>query len=197
MATTWDKAQFYASYRIAPVCLETNRRYSETPLHYHEAVIKPILRGIYQRLIQALEITADDHILIVGCGFGWGAEILQELTGCAVVGSDISEYIQANKNKSGDDELQEAIEIAGLNKSDGLGLEIWQKFSNPNPRATIEIHNENLLTEASRSKIPSGITRIITEDFWSTLDQADRDALQVALDAFGVPVNHIIRGAIV
>ena len=125
---TWDtKADWDAAYSFGAEgdVGHPNTR-DEVRLHYHRAT-KAGANSLDHatRLAAALGWTAPGPtILIVGAGFGWTAEALEGLGFLTVVGTDLSAYIQSNKDGTEDAEIDAEISAVGLDPASGEGLAI-------------------------------------------------------------------------
>ena len=220
----YEKADFYAAYGTYAVDPVTRHRFAkfQSPsvfggqeitlrLHYHPLVIKPSKVAMAQRLIDYLQaqgtpLTATDRVVIIGGAFGWTGEALEDLIpGLEAVSVDMSQYVQDTKNLSPDDELLESIVAGGKNVGDGgVGDFLFSKFSDPNPRARngAKVLQEDLSTVKSRNEVrkvlqQSDPTRVITEEVWQILTQAEKDKYTAAAASWGVPLTHIIDGVII
>ena len=129
---TWDtKADWDAAYSFGAEgdTGHTNTR-AEVRLHYHRS-FKAGANSLNHatRLAAALGWTVPGPtILIVGAGFGWTAEALEDLGFATVVGTDTSTYIQNNKDLNEDTEIDVEITAVGLDPSTGEGLEIKNRL---------------------------------------------------------------------
>lgn len=203
MATIWTKAEYLASYSICPRGTYRYpdghvepRRFPEIRLHYHPAVIKPIIQQRYERLIAAKTFSPTDKVVVFGAGFGWMCEELTSRIGCVTIGLDNSQYILDNKNLSPDDELLESIQAAGYNITDDPGKQIWEQFKQTAPRTTANIQNYDVLTVQGRQSIVQALggkpTHVITEDVWQYFTPQEQNDLTAAFTKLGAVVIHII-----
>ena len=220
----YEKVDFTAAYGIYAVDPVTRHRYVNfsSPnvlgganitcrLHYHPQVIKPSKVLLAQRLIdyliaQGTPLTATDMLCIIGGAFGWLGEALEDLIpGLEVVSVDLSQYVQDTKDLSPDDELIESIEAEGHTATDGgVGQFLFDKFTDPNPRSRNggKVLQEGLDTVKSRNAVRKALqqadpTRVITEELWQILTQAEKDKYTAAAANWGVPMTHIIDGVII
>lgn len=194
----YTKADFDAQYSI-----RAEREWGhpntrpEVRLHYHRKVIHPILEERWKVIIPLLGITATDTVVVCGCGFGWGAEILQELTGCKVIGIDTSDYVNTEKDKTEAAEIAACIAEVGLDPATGEGLELYNKLYTPEPRAKITILKEDGMTAPSRTNILTALggitpTWIITEDMINDFADEQIAAWVTEANSTGIPVAHFI-----
>ena len=199
----YTKADFYSLYSDCPVCPDTSRRYVEVRLHYHPVLVdRIILDKCVDRRLEKIPLTADDKVLLPGCGFGWLGEKIAARVGCEVLGVEVSDYVFEVKDRNGDIELRDAIE--GSRKCDytadeGVGKEIWDKFSNGRAHSTIPIIYGNYCD----GPVDLGTfvpTVVITEELLNCFrngHEEERLCLLDNLEALGVPTYHIIDGSVV
>lgn len=159
---------------------------SEVRLHYHRSVMIPILQNRWDKLIpDILPILADDLVVLVGAGFGWGAEILKQKTGARVIGTDISDWIESVKDTSEEAEIDTCIRKVGLEPGTERGLEIKQKYFILSPRCRMTILNEDLATEVGRKNLFKVLGKkpdwVITEDFIQTFSDDEAKIFDVEL----------------
>jgi hypothetical protein len=209
----YEKADFYSAYGFYPVDPDTGIRYAgakipEFPgqeitlrLHYHPYKYRQVAEVLADKLIKEKNITKDDVIIIFGGAYGWLGEALIVKTGCSAVSVDLSDYIQSTKDLSADDELIEAITASGYDPLSGVGLYLFNKFSDPRSRAVIEVLQEDLSSPSSINRVkkalPSNPSKIITEEVWQLFSEQERLAYTSRLDNFGSEVIHIIDGVII
>ncbi len=127
----------------------------EVRLHYNRASQLPYARNRANGIVQALGWQPTDRIVLVGAGFGWTVEALEELGFTNVVGSDVSRYIQDNKALTEEQEINAAISAVGLNPNVGEGAALKAKLYDGGNRTRTSkgIFNEGLGTPGSRKKI--------------------------------------------
>lgn len=175
---TWDKTLFDQAYRFnAEPEGHPNTRPGIT-LHYNRYSMLPDLQRRADFFISHLGLTTSDRILIVGAGFGWTVEILQE-RGYNAVGTDISDYIFSTKDTSEDAEIAAAIQAVGLDPTQGEGLLHFQRLGGgAGPRTkTSKLLKEDSSTNASRNRVKSALggfpTVAISEDVVTSLTDAE------------------------
>lgn len=209
----YEKADFYAAYGFYAVDPDTGIRYAKASipefpgesitlrLHYHPLVYRRQAARKAQLLVDQGLVNSSDNLIIVGGAFGWLGEALVSLTGCKAVSTDLSQYIQDTKDLSPDDELIESIRASGYNETTGIGLFLFNKFSDPSPRSTIPTLKEDMVSNKSRNSVkralPRAPTRIITEEVWQILDQTEKDQYTSAAESFGAHMTHIIDDVII
>ena len=200
--TGWTKKDFDDAYSFGvegSMGGHPNTR-PEVRLHYHRSVMVPTLQNRWDKLIpDILPIRADDLVVLVGAGFGWGAEILKQKTGARVIGTDISDWIESVKNTSEEAEIDACIRKVGLDPETGRGLEIKRKYLVPGPRCKVTVLNEDLATEAGRTNLLRIVGRqpdwIITEDFIQTFSEDEAKTFHVELGKIkGAKVVHLGEG---
>lgn len=219
----YEKADFYANYgfwAIDPVTRHKFARFKSPNiaggveitcrLHYHPAAVKKLKATMAQRLVdhfiaQGDPLTADDVLVVIGGAFGWLGEALEDLVpGLVACSVDLSDYVQLVKDQSPDDELIESIEAEGNTITDGgPGQYLYDKFKDPNPRSRNpnRVIKETLANNGSRNrvraKLPRNVTRCITEEVWQLITPQEQQTYTDAAAAWGVPLTHIIDGAII
>lgn len=174
---------------------------SEIRLKYHRFVLLPWMRERAKKLVAALGWTASTRLAIIGAGFGWTAEILQNELGIGtVVAVDTSAYVQASKDLNEDADYIAAITAVGLNANVGDGLTLLNAFrGDGGPRARHPIRNDNVQTGGGRASIRSAIGgapfnfEVMTEDVLSSLTDAEAQALSSALHTLtNGRVSHLV-----
>lgn len=220
----YEKADYYAAYGVYAVDPVTHHRFANfsspdilggqtitCKLHYHPLVQKPSKAVMAQRLVDYLTAQGDplegtDRLCVIGGAFGWLGEALEDLVpGLEVVSVDLSNYVQSVKDVSPDDELIESIEAAGNTHTDGgVGQFLFDKFTDPNPRSRNggKVLQEDLTSVKSRNAVKKALrqtdpTRVVTEEVWQILTQAEKDQYTAAAANWGVPLTHIIDGVII
>lgn len=182
--------------RVLDPSTQTYRR-SPIRLNYHRAVMAEMVQAHWPHVVDLLGITAQDRVLVVGAGFGWGVEKLIELTGCAAVGMDTSAYVQAEKNNTEEAEIDAAIIAAGYSPTEGHGLEVKQAAFTDAPRATVPILDDPPDVLVAQTLVVEALgnwpTLIITEDMITDLTDAEAAAWVARADSYGVPIAHLLR----
>lgn len=170
-------------------------------LHYHPFLYRKVAEQKAQQLIDAGLVGADDRLIIAGGAFGWLGEALEVLMpGCQAVAVDTSPYVQEAKDYSPDDELIESIQASGYDETQGVGLFLFNKFSDSTPRAAVPVLQEDLTTEESRNTVIAALgelpTRVITEECWQIFPQEVKDLYNTVAADLDIPTTHIIDGVI-
>lgn len=201
----WTKEQFEFYYDIGA---EGEWGYPggrpEVRLHYHHGVVAPYLQARWSQLIPYFNLTSSDIVLLVGAGFGWSNEYLQEqIPGITAVGVDISDYIITEKDNTEDAEIDAKIVAVGLNPAIGRGLQIKNKYSRGSgvARSQSIIIQEDAKTNQSRNRIRQALgntwpTWIFTEDLVNDPAMTDQDLIDLATDYGNLPspIVHICGG---
>ena len=210
----YEKADFYSAYGFYAVDPDTGIRYAgaripEFPdqsitlrLHYHPFLYRKVALQKAQQLVDKEVVSSESKIIIAGGAYGWLGEALEVLVpGCQCVSVDTSQYVQDSKEFSPDDELIESIRASGFDETEGVGLFLFNKFSDSTPRAIVPILQEDLLTEESRNRTIASMggtpTLVITEEVWQILPQESKDAYEQAASDLGIEITHIIDGVMI
>lgn len=203
----WDKATYTAAYRISPRGVYTYpngktepRRFTEIKLHYHPKVMKDYTTKRLDNILKKYSFTSTDKVLVFGAGFGWLCEELESRFGCATIGLDNSPYILDNKSLSPNDELLEAITGANLTITEDPGKQIWEQFSDSNPRSIANVQNIDLTSNKDRNALIRDFgtpTHIITEEVWQLLTLAEQDQFTAIFSDLGSTVIHVIDGVVI
>lgn len=220
----YEKADFYANYGVYAVDPVTRHRFAKfrSPsiqggaeitcrLHYHPASQKESMRARAIRLkdffiANSVPLVPADSLIVVGGAFGWLGEMLEDRIGLVACTIDMSNYVQAVKNESADDELIESIEAEGHTQADGgVGQFLYNKFRNSQRRSRSidRVLQEDLSTPQSRSRVRNALTRkptrMVTEEIWqgSLLTEAEKNVYRTAASTWNLTLTHIIEGTIV
>lgn len=196
MAVTWTKELYDQAYEFDA---EPEGHPNTRPgirLHYNRYVMYPEMLRRAQALVEILGITPADRVLIIGCGFGWTAEAMAGL-GYNVVGTDVSPYIQSNKDLSEDAEISSAISATGLSPTSGEGLVHFNRLKGDGTRTRAKVLNEDSLTTRSRNAVKRELgdpTVVITEDLVTSLSDSECATLQneIVKYANGIKVCHFV-----
>lgn len=191
------------------------------PLHYHPKVIKPYRYQrmpdmpperltLAERVVAHLDglgtpLTASDRVAIIGGAWNWLGEALEDLIpGLETCSIDLSNYIQTEKDASPDNELVEVIQGQGMVESSGVGLALFNMFTDPNPRCRdgSKVVQADISTNQGRNKVRQALrntdpTLVITEEVWQVMSQQEKDEANAASAQWGVPLLHIIDGVII
>ena len=212
----YTKANFASQYRDFPCIPGTNKklaRYHEAALFgegvyvtlqlgYHPLTVRPICEQRSARIIEECGLTSESSVAIVGGAYGWtGEAMMRQLPGLDAVSVDISSYIHATKNLSPDAELVECIRASGYDETAGIGLQLFEWFSDPEPLAKIPVLNERLDTVSSRKRVNAALSRpvthVLTEDMWQLLTPEEQIEYEERLALLGDEVIHYFDGRLI
>lgn len=159
---------------------------SEVRLSYHRAALFGLAQKRAEFLntyLMAQGFNTNTNLLIVGAGFGWTAEVLDNTYGWKkIITTDTSSYIQANQDADEENDYDVAIQKVGLSPIDGEGLLIKGRLRNKaggignRRRHSRRVMNEDLLTLESRNRVAGifgNIQVAITEELITTLDDTE------------------------
>ena len=197
---TWDSA-----YRI-----KASRRFGIlTPgtkvwVHYCRAVQMPDARINAPKLAAALGWSPPGPTaVIVGAGYGFTVEALEELGYTNLLGIDVSTFIQGRKGQDEGPELDENIIEAGLDPGSGVGQQLKMTMmaaaGGPGARSRTSrgILNEDGSTGQSRARIRQALNNAnlewaVSEHILESLN--DLETQQASLIANGIAPNvaHVI-----
>lgn len=173
------KADFDSEYSIGAEPGGRPNTRPEVRLNYHRAVILPISTRRAQKLVDIFAWPTNSILLIVGSGFGWTAEALENDHGYTnIISIDSSAWIQSAKNTDESTEVDAAITAAGLDPTTGEGLTLKGKIHTPGNRrrASRDIEDENLSNNGSRNRVKAILGDIeigVTESVLSSLSDAE------------------------
>lgn len=98
--------QFYTHW------LDETMTYSSGLFEHPEQPLSAAQIAKYDRIIRKLNITENDHVLEIGCGWGGFAEYAARMTGCSIVGLTLSqEQAQFAKKRMINAGLSELVDI--------------------------------------------------------------------------------------
>lgn len=198
----WTKAEFDAAYKFLPESRLGGWPGGSPPVrvHYMRAMVEPIIRARWENIVPSiLNITAADHVVIIGAGFGWGVEVLADMTSANVIGVDISDYIEAEQSVDELADWDAGITAAGLIPSGTRGMRIKAAFHTPGPRSNVVVLKENMANAGSRNKVKQALgnnvpTHIVTEDTIQLFSDAEIAEFVADIDPIGAQVSHIHGG---
>ena len=128
----------------------------EVKLHYHRKVMGPVCQTRAVGIAQALGwVAPGPSLIIVGAGFGWTAEALEQMGFTRVLSLDISQYVQGNKDGTEEADIDAEISAIGLNPGVGEGQTLKQRFfdGGVRSRASRGVLNEDGVSGVSRGRI--------------------------------------------
>ncbi len=156
LKSTWDEAYDFGAEGLWG---HPNTR-DEVRLHYCRGIKRPDANIRASRLATALGwMPPGPTIVIIGAGFGWTVEALEDLGFDRVVGLDISTYINDNHDSTEEAEINTEISAVGLNPAIGRGAEIKARFfdGGTRGRSSRGIKNEDGRTGGSRGRIKQAL----------------------------------------
>ena len=192
----WDEEQFKEQYR-QPLNL-TNKHGELICLNYVRFVQIPIHRRRAFRLAKALEMTGNESILFVGCGFGWLVEcfIAQGHQG-NLVGIDSGEYIQKQKNLTEETEIVKSLIDNKITVVETLWIECLTNFVDSGPKARVPVYDEDLLDQESCDRVLAlngnqKYDLVLTERVLTSLRDSEAKVLSRACRSVGNQVAHLV-----
>lgn len=176
------KADWESAYDVSAEPWGHPNTRAEVRLSYHRAVFMPWFRWAMPKLVAALSLKTTDRIALIGCGFGWGIEVLGEMGFASVVGTDTSAYIQASKGSTEEADINAKIVGVGLDPARGAGAELKAKLWDGGTRSRVasRILNEDLASVQSRRRLRdflAGLDWIITEGVVESLTDTEAKTL--------------------
>ena len=199
---TWDtKADFDAAYSMGAEGLDghdPNR--PEVKLHYHRSIIGGTIATRAKHFAEFFGLKKfNKRILIVGGGFGWLAEEMRKLGFTMLLTTDISTYIQAEKDNDDEIEIRAEIAAVGLNPNQGRGAVLLNHHKTVGKRRRMEeILDADICTPAGRFAVMNifGNPRIvITESVLESLTDTEAITLAECAHLFAPPqdVYHLVH----
>lgn len=152
---------------------------AEIRLHYNRATFLPYATYRAKKLVELFAWPLSTNILIVGGGYGWTAEVLENVHGYTnIVTTDTSPHVQGNQDASEESEIDAAIAAAGLDPAIGEGLTKKNQLHTPGNRRrhSRSVEDELLNNNGSRNRIKNILGSMdvaISEDVVATLDDAE------------------------
>lgn len=198
--STWDAAY---SFGAEGEWGHPNTR-DEVRLHYHRGIKRPDADTHASRLASALGWTPPSPtILIVGAGFGWTVEALEDQGFLTVVAIDTSTFVQGNKDSTEEAEIDAEITLVGLDPASGRGAQIKAKYfdGGNRSRASRGVLDEEGNNGGSRSRIKQAlglsgndqIEWVVSEAVLESLDDAEAVDGSTRLHIIGDNIAHFIH----
>jgi hypothetical protein len=189
MATSWDKALFDLAYEFNAEPMGHPNTRPGIRLHYSRYVMFPEMLKRARFFVSHFGLTANDRVLVVGCGFGWTVEALQSL-GIETIGTDVSDYIFNTKDQSEDADIADAISAVGLNPASGEGLVHFNRLRSAQ-RTSGTVLKEDSASNKSRNTVKRALssdpTLIITEDLVTSLSDSECAQVQSFIENYAAP----------
>lgn len=166
---------------------------------------------VAMELVNGLNISLGQSILLIGSGFGWTHEALQKLLPTSqIVSTDTGGWIKSVKSIDEASEINLALDNAISTKDRSsvfLTLEkrqVWLDRFLSGPRATVDVLDESLISSGSRNRVKSqmGVSGSMKVD-WAISEQVlpwldDAECLDLSKNAHSMANNvvHLVRPAI-
>ncbi len=169
----------------------------EVRLGYGRAMMLGFCENRAKILVAGLGLTASDRVLLVGAGFGWLAECLEDqVPGLSVVSLDTSTWVQATKDQPETSEIEAAVQAAGILPMMSRYAEIVASLDDGGPKARVPIGAEDVLRGNDRAKLKQAhgsFTWAITEVVFTWLDDAECVAMDAAMHKVASKVAHMVQ----
>ncbi len=151
----YTKADFDNLYEFNPERYLNGHPGDQAPVkvHYHRAMMAPILAARWAALQPILNILPTDFVCVAGAGFGWGVEALIAESGATCVGVDVSDYVNAEKDNTEAAELRAEITAVGLDPDTGAGAELLAFLDNGLARSNIVLLQSDMSSQNERQLI--------------------------------------------
>ncbi len=175
----------------------------EVRVHYvrHMELIRAKGRAI--TLTAALGLTSTDRVAIVGAGFGWLQEALEELLpGIECVSVETSSWIHSVKDQTESAELDILIQRAGILPIE-TGYDVAMSFLNDGGlKARRPLEDQDVTSPGGRSQVkakvkakgvPTPFTWAVSEHVLEWLDDAEALELDTGMHELAPNVCHLLR----
>ena len=200
--TTGLRAVWIQGQGAQPFHTTADKR-KEVRVHYVRAIEMNAARHRARVFIEAVGLTALDRVAIIGAGFGWLQEALEEqLPGIECVCVETSSWIQGAKDGTEAVKLDAAIQAAGI-----LPVEVGYdaamvRLNDGGTKARRELVDEDVTSAGGRAKVkakvkakgvPSAFTWAVSEHTLEWLDDAEAQALDAGMHDLAPNVCHLLR----
>jgi len=171
---------------------------TEVRVHYVRHMEMPAARRRADTLIRAISLTAADKLALVGAGFGWLQEALEEkLPGIECVSVETSSYIQSVKDDSEFVELDAAVQAAGFLPVESIYTGAMNYLSD-GIKSRRSLHDENVSRAVDRNRVEDQLsfgsfTWAITEHVMEWLTDREANDLDKDMQRMAPNVCHMIR----
>lgn len=169
-------------------------------LHYHRYVHMPHAQKLADKIEIDFNITTEDRILVVGCGFGWLVEALSARC-MKAVGTELSPWIHEAKDTSEKVEITDAMVTAGIVRESETWNRVLRIALADGYRTAATILREDSLSAVSRNNVVQELGGdpdiVITEEVLNMLDEEETARLTTALSLYEGALIHIVNGGIV
>ena len=181
----------------------------EVRLNWHSSAVVPSYQPYVDKVINALSITAQDRVAVIGGGFGeFRFVALRDHTDFLPgnwVSCEDSAWVQASKAETEDNDIRISILASGENPMTAPGLAALTQLTNGRTRGSPDttILKENLLTSSSRVNVKAAlggsISVVLTE--WTVMNYlTDAEAVAFSAAAHASPlsaaVKHLVRASL-
>ncbi len=152
--------------------------------------------------IRAASLTAADRVVIIGAGFGWLQEALEEqIPGIECVCVETSSYIQGVKGDTEFVELDAAITTAGILVTEkGYTDALNHLTADAGNKSRVTLNDEDINLEASRTRLEGELTRggdkftwAVSEHVLEWLEDGEAQALDADMHQMAPNVCHLLR----
>lgn len=200
--TTGERAVWIQGQGTQPFHTTADKRW-EVRVHYVRALEIQCARHRAGVLIARLGLTAADRLAIVGAGFGWLQEALEErLSGIECVSVETSPWIQSVKDQTETAELDALIQAAGILPVEAGYGQAMARLNDGGLKARRDLVDEDVTSGQGRSKIkakvkakgnPNVFTWAVTEHALEWLTDAEAVDVDAGMHALVPQVCHMIR----
>ncbi len=151
---------------------------------------------------KAVGLTAFDRVAIIGAGFGWLQEALEEqLPGIECICVETSSYIQGVKGDTEFVELDAAILKAGiLVTEEGYTTAMNHLVADAGNKSRVTLNDEDINLAAARTRIDSKLARggdkftwAVSEHVLEWLDDTEAQTLDADMHKMAPNVCHLLR----
>lgn len=154
-------------------------------------------------LTAAIGLTSTDRVAIIGAGFGWLQEALEEqLPGIECVCVETSPWIHSVKSQTEVAELDGLIQAAGILPSDPGYADAMNHLSDGKNKSQVELNDEDITSVPGRAQVkakvkakgvPTPFTWAVSEHTLEWLDDAEAQALDAGMHDLAPNVCHLLR----
>ena len=146
-------------------------------------------------LIESLNLTVADRVLLVGDTFGWVAEAMAA-RGINAMAAENGTYSQAAKDETETAMIRARIVAAGLDPDTGVGAQCLTALDDGGLRARMSVLDEGMATNGSRNRVSNSLggnpTWAITMGVATWATDAEMVKLSADLHRFAANVAHVL-----
>ncbi len=175
----------------------------EVRVHYVRALELNAARHRAKVFTAAVGLTALDRVAIIGAGFGWLQEALEEqLPGIECVCVETSSWIQGAKGLTEAVELDTAILKAGILAIEAGYTAAMNRLNDGGTKARRELFDEDVTSGQGRSRIkakvkakgvPTKFTWAVSEHVLEWLEDGEAVDVDAGMHALAPNVCHLLR----